>query len=299
MFRKIPRMFRIPSSRMNFTTLQCTTGVSTQRNSNPIMAVYFDMCGTLVDDKSIAPVEAFSETFRTVGVDLKSNEIRQFMGISKYDHIKSLVHLPRVSSQLNIVRKELGVTHDDELYPLLYQKYLHFQAESARKWCHPISGVPLVLCKLQEQGIFVGTTSGFPQRICNIVIENLHKDGIFCFSVRNVLGSDSVPNGARPNPGLINELMLRQYITNPRSVIKVGDTVADIKEGKNAGVWTVAVTETSSDLEVTRQEYNRLNAIQKKEANEYLSNKFYYEGADYVIRDISELPEIIKGINSQ
>lgn len=275
------------------------TRAFTTRKPNRIAAVYFDMCGTIVDDKSVAPVEAFSETFRSAGVKLNHDEIRQFMGVAKYDHVKSLVNLPRVQKQLNSFATSVEIEDRKDLYSELYQRYLHFQTESARKWCQPIRGVSSLMHQLKAWNIKVGTTSGFPQRICNVVLENFYRNHIYNFSSKNVLGSDSLPynNGARPKPGLIFELMSRQKIKNPRSVIKVGDTVADIQEGKNAGTWVVAVTETSSDLGVSRKEYNKFTISQKEEANKYLSDKFYCEGADFVTYDVTGISAILKSCN--
>ena len=48
------------------------------------------------------------------------------------------------------------------------------------------------------------------------------------------ISSESVHHG-RPEPFMIQELMKRFDITNPKEVIKVGDSKNDILEGKNAG----------------------------------------------------------------
>lgn len=41
--------------------------------------------------------------------------------------------------------------------------------------------------------------------------------------------------------------------------IKVGDTISDIREGVQAGVWTVGVVEGSSQLGLSQQEYQQLS----------------------------------------
>ena len=42
-------------------------------------------------------------------------------------------------------------------------------------------------------------------------------------------------------------------------VAKVGDTISDIKEGKNAGVFTVGVTEGSSQMGLSLAEFEALS----------------------------------------
>lgn len=45
----------------------------------------------------------------------------------------------------------------------------------------------------------------------------------------------------RPHPDMIFDMMKKLQFTNPKEFLKIGDTVADIQEGKNAGVWTAVV----------------------------------------------------------
>ena len=45
----------------------------------------------------------------------------------------------------------------------------------------------------------------------------------------------------RPSPAMIQDAMAMLGVDDPRLVVKVGDTAMDVQEGKNAGVWTVAV----------------------------------------------------------
>ena len=53
-------------------------------------------------------------------------------------------------------------------------------------------------------------------------------------------------------------------LQNVARVMKVGDTVADIKEGKNAGVVTVGIIEGSSVMGLTREEYEALSPQEKQ-----------------------------------
>ena len=78
------------------------------------------------------------------------------------------------------------------------------------------------------------------------------------------------------------------------NVIKVGDTISDIKEGKNAGVYTVGVIEGSSEMGLTEAEYNTLTDADKKEKTESVSTRFMDAGADAVILNIKELLSLIK-----
>lgn len=52
--------------------------------------------------------------------------------------------------------------------------------------------------------------------------------------------------------------MAQFQIPSVADVVKVGDTVADIQEGKNAGILSLGVLEGSSVLGYTQEEYEAL-----------------------------------------
>ncbi len=43
------------------------------------------------------------------------------------------------------------------------------------------------------------------------------------------------------------------------SMVKVGDTISDVKEGVNAGMWSVAVIKGSSELGLTQEEVENMD----------------------------------------
>src|SRR5678815_2313027 len=92
----------------------------------------------------------------------------------------------------------------------------------------------------KNNNIKVGLDTGFFSDITHVIIERLGwlKNGL----VDYVISSDETAEG-RPYPYMIQELMKRADVTDPKKVIKIGDTEVDIKEGRNAGcLLTIAVT---------------------------------------------------------
>ena len=77
-------------------------------------------------------------------------------------------------------------------------------------------------------------------------------------------------------------------------VIKVGDTVSDIKEGKNAGMISVGVIEGSSVMGLTKEEYESLNEKDKAEADKRVERVYLEAGADHVIRDIRGVLDLVR-----
>ena len=82
-------------------------------------------------------------------------------------------------------------------------------------------------------------------------------------------------------------------ITSVENVVKVGDTISDIKEGKNAGVYTIGVIEGSSELGLSQEEYEGLSQNEKDRLAEEVTKTYIEAGADAVIQNMSELLKVL------
>ena len=82
-------------------------------------------------------------------------------------------------------------------------------------------------------------------------------------------------------------------VTSVKNVVKVGDTISDIKEGINAGVISVGVIEGSSEMGLSEEEYNNLSEDEKNNLCQKVKDSFLKAGADYVINNMSELPSLV------
>lgn len=96
---------------------------------------------------------------------------------------------------------------------------------------------------------------------------------------------------------MIYQNMIDLAIPSVQSVIKYGDTIADIKEGVNAGVWTVGVILGSNEMGLTQEETRKLPAEELNRRMAAVRKRMYMAGAHYVVNTIAELPEIIEIIN--
>ena len=67
---------------------------------------------------------------------------------------------------------------------------------------------------------------------------------------------DAVGKG-RPHPWMIFENMRQLDVYPPAAIVKVGDTVSDIDEARNAGVISVGVCESSNEAVLLGAEYAR------------------------------------------
>ena len=82
------------------------------------------------------------------------------------------------------------------------------------------------------------------------------------------------------------------------TVIKVGDTIADIREGVNAKVYSVGVILGSNEMALTEAETKSMPASELEARIADVKERMLAAGASYVIRTIEELPALIETINA-
>lgn len=88
-------------------------------------------------------------------------------------------------------------------------------------------------------------------------------------------------------------------LSSVKNVVKVGDTISDIREGVQAGVWTVGVVEGSSQLGLSQQEYQQLSPTAREDVCRKAEIGFHQAGAQFVIRNLSQLPALIQALGME
>ena len=147
-----------------------------------------------------------------------------------------------------------------------------------------IPGVKETIDKLREMGLKIGSTTGYTSEIMEYVLPVAKEQGY----EPDCCVTPDVTEYSRPTP----------FVFPPKLVVKAGDTVMDILEGKNAGAWSVGIIKGSSVVGLSEAEYNALGEAERKELHEKARKIYMEAGADYVIEDITELPEVIAKINA-
>lgn len=89
---------------------------------------------------------------------------------------------------------------------------------------------------------------------------------------------DSTGGIGRPYPYMIFRNMEALKSASVAEVMKVGDTVSDIREGKNAGAFTVGVIEGSSEMALTEAEYDALSEAKKRKRRNWSEKNTWKQG---------------------
>lgn len=257
-----------------------------------IECVIMDWAGTAVDYGCFAPVSAFVESFKAIGLEVTAAETRAHMGLTKIEEIRALFNIKRVSDEF---QRKYGRPYNENDVQARYADFQRFLFTTLRDYTGPIGKVVETIDALRAKGIKVGSTTGYTQSMMDVVIPAAAEKG---YRVDNCVTSDNLPAG-RPAPYMIYKNMCDLAIPSRFSVIKYGDTIADIKEGLSAGVWTVGVVLGSNELGLTEEEVNALPAEELKARMMEVRNRMYAAGAHYVVDSIEELPALIDSINAR
>lgn len=258
-----------------------------------IEAVIFDWAGTTVDYGCFAPVKAFMEAFAHYGVPVTMEETRKPMGMLKRDHIRTMLHMERIAQQWQKVHGHQPTEEDVEAVYAQFEPKLFFILD---QYADPKPFAVETAAKLRKMGLKLGSTTGYTDAMMDIVAAQAARQG---YAPDCWVSPDGVDGKGRPYPYMIFANLKALGVSSVRNVVKVGDTISDIKEGVNAGVWTVGVIEGSSELGLSQQEYEALSPEEREKACRTVEERFRQAGAQFVIRNLAQLPELVEALGTK
>lgn len=256
-----------------------------------ISCVIMDWAGTAIDFGCFAPLNAFLKVFsEEKGIDITYRQAREPMGLLKIDHIKAILNMPEVNEKFRVrYGRDWNMEDINEMY-VSFEKHLF---ASLSNFTTPIPGVLDTIKELRESGIKIGSTTGYTQAMMDVVRPGAAAKG---YVVDNLVTPDNLPAG-RPAPYMIYKNMIDLAIPSVDNVVKVGDTIADIKEGVNAKVWSIGIITGSNEMGITEEEYNRRTPDELAALKQEVRERMMAAGAHFVLDNITELPACIEKIN--
>lgn len=255
-------------------------------NASPLKLVVFDWAGTTVDHGCFAPVAPFIEVFRAAGIELTVEEARGPMGLHKRDHIAALFQLPRVAEWW---QSRHGHRPDEADIDRLFADFIPRQLAVVKANSQLIPGLLEAAAELRRRGAKLGGTTGYFREAAELCQEAAREQG---YAPDANLCTEDVPQG-RPAPWMIFRLMEQLNVYPPTAVVKIGDTEPDMGEGRNAGVWTVGVAASGSDVGLTVAELAALAPNERAARIEAAKKKLFAAGAHYVIDTVADLPALL------
>ena len=250
-------------------------------------AIIFDWAGTTVDYGGFAPVQAFMEIFKEYGITPTMEETRKPMGMLKWDHIKTMLSMERIREEFKRIH---GRDFTDQDVDEMHEKFAASLMKILDQFSDPKDYVVDTVAKLRDAGLMIGSTTGYTDAMMEIVTKEAAKAG---YKPDCWFSPDSTGHMGRPYPYMIFKNMEALKVTGVDKVMKVGDTLSDIREGKNAGVFTVGIIEGSSEMGLTKEEYAALSPEEREAKVKAVTKRYMDAGADAVVQDIRGVLELI------
>jgi len=258
-----------------------------------IEAIILDWAGTTVDFGCFAPVNVFLTVFEDAGIKVTLEEARKPMGMLKIDHIRTMLEMPRIREAWN---EKYGRDFTEEDVHALYMQFESKLMESLATYTDPIQYVTETIQQLKEDGIRIGSTTGYTDSMMEVVTPDAAAKG---YAPDFLVTPTQLGDKGRPYPYMIFKNMEELGIKATKQVVKIGDTTLDIQEALNAGVWAVGVIVGSSEMGFSEEEYMALSEEEQQFAIEKTARIFKETGAHYTIRTMKELPELLEKINER
>lgn len=262
-----------------------------------------DSSGTRGDDVCEKPQKPFVWALDAMGIPehISLPWIRKMMGLKKWDQINKMVfEVPEIKNAFIDANgrmptlDDIDYMHDEVFAPA--------QLAIIEDGFDIISGCAQAEEEMRAMGMILGGTTGYDEASNAEANRWLKQQG-------SELDFTVVPSevcGGRPGPWMIYKNMEKAYaqtgeIYRGEETVKFDDTQDGVKEGLNAGTWSIGVAETSIEMNMTRAEKEAL----KEQNPEELNNRIYKStyalhkaGAHLVIPTIKEAPKAIMLLNT-
>lgn len=201
-----------------------------------IQLVVFDMAGTTVKDRD--EVQAcFFQAAGSTGLQADGDRINSMMGWSKKQVFQTLWQ-----EQIGRDNPEYQFKVEDSFTKFKYILEEHYKSQPVE----PTEGCLELFEWLKFQQIKIALNTGFYRQVTDIILQRLgwnrglNSDYIGTKETviqASVTPSEIYNNEGRPAPFMIQKAMYRLGVKDPKTVITIGDTPADIEAGINAGCF--------------------------------------------------------------
>ena len=201
----------------------------------PLKAVLFDFIGTTVIEKIPGTIAGcFEKTFQEYAIKVTSTFIQENRGRNKREVIQLAVN---------------AQIQPDKLVDQILNSFERNIEESLTNFSAAPGSIDIFM-KLRQTEIKIGLGTGLTRNSFEMILHHLKwnkKD--FDYTAT----SEEIGKG-RPHPDMIFDMMKKLHISHPKEILKVGDTVSDIQEGKNAGVMTAVILSGTHSKEALEKE---------------------------------------------
>jgi len=258
----------------------------------PVQAVILDWAGTTMDYGCFAPAVVFVEVFKRKDVPISIEQARIPMGTHKKVHIRELLKLEDVAARWEEIHGRKPSEDDVEA---IFKDFVPLQVRCLADYADLIPGTLEAVARFRERGLKVGSSTGYTREMMELLLEQARKRG---YEPDECVCASDVPAG-RPHPWMCLENAKKLEVYPMESIVKIGDTLPDISEGLNAGMWTIGLAKTGNEMGLTEQEIDELEPDTRARRLKRASDRLAQAGAHYVVDGISDLEPVLDEIQAR
>ncbi len=233
-----------------------------------------------------APAVVFVEVYKRKNVPITIEEARTPMGAHKKVHIRKISQLESVAQRW---QEAHGRKPNEADVETMFQEFIPLQLDCLADYAELIPGTLEAVAELRSRGLKIGSTTGYLREMMELLLKEAGARG---YTPDATVCASDVPAG-RPEPWMCLQNAMHLGIYPMQAIVKVGDTLPDIEEGLNAGMWTIGLAKTGNEIGLNEGEIVNLpdDVREAKLAGAY--TRMYQTGAHYVVEGIWDVPPIL------
>jgi len=258
----------------------------------PVKGLVLDWAGTAVDYGCIGPVAVFLEVFKRRGVEPTIEEARLPMGLMKKDHIRAMCAMPDLAERWAVL---YGKAPDESDVDAMYRDTEPLMVECIKDHAELIPGLLEAVAQFRDMGLKIGSSTGYTGPMMDVLRPEAARQG---YAPDAAYCSTDVPAG-RPYPWMCYRNAIDLNVYPMEAMVKIGDTVSDVQEGLNAGMWTIALTKSGNELGLPLDEVESLPTAVLTARLSAIEDRLMDAGAHYVAEDITQVPEVLADISDR
>lgn len=258
----------------------------------PLKAVLLDWAGTTMDYGCMAPAVVFMEVFKRKGVEITIDEAREPMGAHKK------VHIRQISKNENVAKRwerKHGRKPDENDVEAMFKDFVPLQLQCLAQYADLIPGTLEAIAEFRRRGLKIGSTTGYMEEMMVILQGEAARRG---YVPDSTVCASQVPAG-RPHPFMCLQNAINLQTYPMEAFVKVGDTLPDIEEGLNAGMWTIGLAKTGNEIGLTEEEIAALDPEVRDARMARAYKRMYQTGAHYVVDGILDVLPLLDEINAR
>jgi phosphonoacetaldehyde hydrolase len=177
----------------------------------------------------------------------------------------------------------------------MFQDFIPLQLDCLADYADLIPGTLAAVADFRKRGLKVGSTTGYTGDMMKLLLSEARKRG---YEPDSTVCATDVPAG-RPEPWMCLENAKLLGVYPMESMVKVGDTLPDIEEGLNAGMWTIGLAKTGNEIGLNEGEISQLAPDDLNAKLNRASTRMAQTGAHYVVDGIWDVPAVLDHIQAR